>query len=125
MNNTEWLAQQGKVCSVFGSQVAEIVGTVYKGLYHIPETATHKRTEWDSEHWIEITVRDTLSTFDDSNLTQLVILCHDAAIRLEIKASSTNYLKLCFSPRQHHAKSSWIKHPTMEDAIKKIRSQND
>jgi hypothetical protein len=122
MNNTKWLLDRGLVVSGFGSQVAEIIGTVYKGIYHIDQTAQHKRTEWHSDSWIEITISNSLATYDGNQLTQLVVLCHDAAIRLEIRASCRGYLKLCFSPRDATSKSTFYRHPSLEQAIQYIRT---
>lgn len=121
MENTKWLLNRGITVSSFGSEVAEIIGVIYKGIYHIPTTVQHKRTEWHSESWIEITVPCGLSTYDGSELTNLIVLCHDAAIRLEIRAASKGYLRLCFSPRDANSQSIFSGHPSIENAVTSAR----
>lgn len=117
----DWLENSlGKTCSPFGRKVANILGAVWLGLYHINHGIL-ERTEWNQEY-IEINISENLSTYDGDYLTALVVLCHDAAIRLEINACNMRYVKLRFHPRTHdmtHYMSR--RHPTLEQAAAQIR----
>lgn len=80
------LGKPGAKVSLLGLKVAEILGVVVRGLYHVENEA--RATDWSGTHHIEIVARSGdlshLSTYDFTRLTELVVLCHDAAIRLEI-----------------------------------------
>lgn len=105
--------------SAFGAQVANILGDVYFGIYHLDYKAL-KKVDWKNTDWIEIVVFGGLSTFDYDQLTRLVVLCHDRAVRLEIKAASYRYLRLCFSPRTREG-NTYERHPILEEAAANIR----
>ena len=61
------------------------------------------------------------STFDFSQLTALIVLCHDRMIRAEISACNMQYFKLVLHKRQKREGHMFEKHPTIEDAIKTFR----
>ncbi len=86
-----WLQEQfdyipelrGKTLSPLACTVADILGTVYAGLYHIEGIA---RQDWFNSAGVFIQIPGELATFDASHLAGLVILCHDAAIRFAVSA---------------------------------------
>jgi hypothetical protein len=90
----DWIAANYKLngeplpLSPLGRKVAEIVGAVVRGIYHIEQYTAD--VDWSNERFIEIRTHNSflanISTYDCSALTELVVLCHDAAIRLEISA---------------------------------------
>jgi hypothetical protein len=120
-----WLENTGKTLSPLGEKVAAILGEVYAGIYHIDDEVRHKRVEWDNLFYIEVVVNHTFSTFDSANLTQLVILCHDNCVRLDIGAKAHKYVFLGFSARDGREGSMSQRHPTIEQAIKTIRGEKD
>jgi len=61
-----------------------------------------------------------LATFDFDLLTRLVVLCHDAALRLEVSAANPHNVRLSFWQRQRTGGMS-KRHPTMEEATHGIR----
>jgi hypothetical protein len=124
-SGADWLRSCGKELSPFGVEVADILGQVYQGIYHLYSEVLHKRCEWSHNHWIEVVMHDSansgLSTFDFNNLTALVILCHDRCVRLTIQAASHNYLRLLFHKRESRSGSTFSSHPTLEEAVHDIR----
>lgn len=117
--SAEWLTNQGRKLSPFGEQVADILGIVYRGIYHISSSVSDKTVAWNSDDWIEVKISGTVSTYDADELTKLVILCHDNCVRLEIRPAYQK-LCLCFSPRQRDGTFYQI-HPTIEQAIITVR----
>lgn len=125
--HAEWLEQSHKIkLSNFGVKVANIIGIVWQGIYHL-QTSNYinKRTDWNNEKYIELIVTNGLSTWDRNDLTELVVLCHDARIRLEIQPCSPRHLKLTFHQRVPIEEASDMPicrgHPTIEEQIKRIR----
>lgn len=123
---TEWLKSQpyAKGISPLGESVAELLGTIYRGLYHLPETSL-KKVDWKNKDLVSIVIRGGLSSFDDSDLTVLVVLAHDRMIRVTVEGAANNYLRILFSPRkqrwEHGITSSMTSMPTMETHLERIR----
>ena len=107
MDHVKWLESQlvyreKKVTiSPLGKKVAKILGFVWDGLHHCnPTMLFHKRTDWSSDHHIEVVIYGELATWDFNKLTKLVILCHDECIRMSIEGANINYMRLRFHPRE-------------------------
>lgn len=95
-SGAEWLersfnsisAIKGKTLSLLARKVADILGQVYKGLYHLSHI--HNQ-DWFDSHGVHVYINSDLSTFDGSELTNLVLLCHEHAIRLSINTGFEIY----------------------------------
>lgn len=121
-NGSDWISKACKVApSLFGASVADLVDTLYNGIYHA-DSRTLRHADWTSEVWIEFSVYESMATCDFNRLTQLVVLCHDRCIRCEITGAAPHYLRLAFSPRTREGKA-WQRHATMESAIAAIRKE--
>jgi hypothetical protein len=105
--------------SPFGCKVADILGAVYRGIYHL-EGRYLQRSEWHNDRFIGVRVRRQLATWDFNELTMLVVLCHDAAIRLSVDAASNGMLELTFHPRKREG-GMCTRHPTIEEAVEMAR----
>lgn len=118
---SEWIKAAFKVeCSPLGTAVADLLGDVFQGVYHLDEKSLRK-TNWSDKFCISVTLPYlTLSTFDSANLTWLVVLCHDRCLRMSIKAKTINYLELTFHQRNRDGGISQS-HPTIESHIERIR----
>jgi hypothetical protein len=117
--DVSWLKSNGKNLSDLGVTVAQIIGSVFLGIYHLEAEVLHKRVDWSSDNFICIVIGEPLSTFDSSKLTELVIHCHNQAIRLNISGRAVNYLALEFSPRTRDGSIS-KRHPSIESVIEEI-----
>jgi hypothetical protein len=101
---SEWvraaMQRRGRTLSPLGAKVADLLGDLYQGIYHIQREALHERVRWEDEHHIEIVVSDQfLATFDFDGLTRLVVLCHDRCLRCELHGRGRHYVRLMSATR--------------------------
>ena len=61
------------------------------------------------------------STYDFNLLTNAVIMAHDRMIRFEISPSGPGLLKFSLHKRKSREGRMHERHPTIEDAIKRLR----
>ena len=115
----DWLERQGVVLSELGRDVADLLGYLYRGLYHV--SGIVDRCKWDDNHHISLTCYDDLSTFDFDNLTTLVFLAHRMAIRVEIQSCNFRYLRILFHRRSRDG-SITARHPTIQVALEKFEA---
>lgn len=109
-----------KIPSNLGLKVADLLDDVFDGIYHLESNLN--KVNWDCEYYIKINLTmHSLSTYDFSILTDLVILCHDRCLRCELQAVAPKVIKLQFHQRQREG-SIFEKHPTIEEAINRVRS---
>jgi hypothetical protein len=111
----------GCPASLLGRTVAEALGYVYRGLYHLP-TGSLKRATWRDERCVSINVPGfDMASWDGARLTQLVVVSHDLGLRLEISPAGPRHLKLRFSQRTTREGSISCRLPTLEDHVLAIR----
>lgn len=114
--SAEWIRNMEWPIGEFGARVADLLGELYVGIYHIP-TQYLKKVDWENPHFIEIVVDDSqYSTFDFGYLTDLVLLCHRECIRGEVSAARQGLLRLRFHSRQRDGGMSQ-RHPTMREVL--------
>lgn len=102
--------------SALGERVADLLGDLFCGIYHLDHRAL-RRVDWGNDHHIIFSLGwQSLSTYDNDLLTQLVILCHDRTLRCSISGNAYKYLELMFHQRQRDG-GYFERHPTIEDAI--------
>lgn len=122
--SVDWLKRNilrdGGDISELGCEVANLIGDVWMGIYHL-ENSLLKKANWGSNHHIRLSVHGHLATHDGNLLTRLVVLCHDRMIRLEIAGATHGYLSLVFHQRASRTGSLWERMPTMEDHVDLIR----
>ena len=107
--------------SELGAIVADLLDTLFYGLYHIEREA--RRVKWSDTHCIEVTLRMDLATWDFAHLTRLVFLCHDYCLRGEMSAAAFNYIRLTFHQRLREGNISQ-RHPTLEQAVSSWRERH-
>jgi hypothetical protein len=115
------LAYRGCEISVFGRKVANLLGDVFAGIYHIESAVLSRKVDWGCTYRIKIALYGGVSTYDHDLLTRLVVLAHDRCIRLEINGAAHGYLHLIFTPRVGRDADLYNRHPTMEEAIRVVR----
>ena len=108
------------VLTPFQCRVFDILDMVGGGIYNAP-------INWDSLSWkgfghgIAVPwLRRGLSTFDYSELTRLVFLCHEARIRCEIRPHGPTGLLLMFHQRVP-AERMGDHHPNLDEAVATFR----
>jgi hypothetical protein len=119
----EWIHRDTKKpVSEFGKVVATILCRGFRtGIYNVSGVS---KADWSREDYVEIRIRHRdLSTFDFGHLTNLVIVCHDACVRLSINPVNMTHLALVFHPRKGRTGRMSERHPTIEDAIAELRGK--
>jgi hypothetical protein len=109
-----------KEMSEFGEEVADLLGDLFLGIYHIERDVW--RADWSTPGHISLTIRgNSWATWDGENLTRLVVLAHDRCIRVEMEAAAPRTMRLTFSPREREG-PIWKRHPTLEWAACRHRT---
>lgn len=99
-SGSEWLQHQMPTVALseLGVAVADILGEVFRGLYHLDNSSLyHDRTDWTNTRVIIVTTSRELATHDGPELTWLVLLCHAHGVRLAIRGASNRYVRLTFT----------------------------
>lgn len=108
----------------FQAKVMDICGMVGGGIYNAP-------INWDKVDWalsarpgcgrMFVPWRDgRMATFDFYPLTLLVLLCHEARIRCEIRAKASGHFELSFHERTHSGDMA-RRHPNIDEAVAAFR----
>jgi len=118
MSGAEWLQICGKELSPLGEKVAEILDTMFVGIYHISSEVL--KADFSDKQRIRICLRDgRFSTFDSDLLTHLVFLCHERNVRADIKGAAYGYLWLDFvevTTMGFFAE----RHPTLPESLERL-----
>lgn len=119
-SGADWLASALHVeLTPLARKVADILGIVWRGIYHIDQKDLGAGN-WTDPYFVTVRIYGDLSTYDFSRLTELVVLCHDGAIRLDISPRGMRHLELMFHQREREGSPSQ-RHPTLEQAAEAIR----
>ncbi|MBZ9752957.1 hypothetical protein K7W42_19140 [Deinococcus sp. HMF7604] len=127
---SEWLVsnlkyEKAPAPSPLGLRVADLLGELAHGIYHLPKGAKY-RTNWGHSRYIEVTLENgyvTLGTVDADYLTRLVFLAHDYGLRVEIRPCNFRHLVLGFSQREVRTGAYHERCPTAEDALAAHRAR--
>lgn len=124
-SGSDWLKYSLKIenMSPLGEAVGDLLGAIYRGIYHISSRALEK-VDWTDTYHIAIILGPDLSTVDRNNLTELVVLCHDRMIRCSIEGVGPRYMRLRFHQRKVRTGCISERYPTIEQAIKDIREHH-
>jgi len=120
----EWVKSALKVADIspLGVEVADLLGDVFDGIYHIEGRALG-RVDWSDSYCIVITLRakGSWATYDFDLLTRLVVLSHDRMIRVSIDPCNFTHFKLMFHKRLTREGCMFERMPTLEDHVAQIR----
>lgn len=106
--------------SSLGAKVADFLGDWQRGIYHL-SLRELLRADWKNTFYIEVGIYCSgMSTFDFDDLTRLVFLAHEMALRVQIVPSTHHHMRILFHEREHGEISSgaarW--HPTLDEAVR-------
>jgi hypothetical protein len=104
--------------SPLGLAVANIISDTFS-LEASPVRA-ERRAQWRQANYIEFRCRTALASFDANHLTGLLVRCHDACIRMEIRPLSVKEFRITFSRRERTGDLHG-RHPSIEQAIERVR----
>ncbi len=82
----------------------------YQGEHHFPSTLKPYGEGWSMSHF------GSLATYDSDELTRLVLLAHERAIRVQVEQGGPNRLRIAIWKREREG-SMYERHPTISDAI--------
>jgi hypothetical protein len=101
-----------------------VIEVAFYGVHHCTGWATRTK----NGHGLRVSSYGGLSTYDYDLLTRLVVAAHDECVRVEIVTSAPRYLTIYLHPRvrpgsAHDPDRPMMgdAHPTIEDAIARIR----
>jgi hypothetical protein len=99
----------------------QLLADIFLGFHHI-HGKLHK---WGSGIKLNCTCVSHFASFDFDGLTRAVIMAHDRCIRFEVCPSGPGMLGIVLHKR--HCRDGRIdeKHPTIEEAIKKLRDNGE
>lgn len=124
---SEWIKSQMHcnhpdfVMSELGSDVADLLGNLFLGIYHLDHKRLYK-TDWANKNYIEYSLGwKSLSTYDFDELTRLVFLGHEMSIRVSIEPCNFHFIKLVFHRRQKEG-DKYHRHPSLDEAVKSFRA---
>lgn len=106
--------------TLFQQQAMDILGIVGGGIYNSP--INWETVDWDFGRGICVVWHGGLATYDFNKLTLLVLLCHEARIRCEIRPSSHSTLRIAMWPRQQLGNMTQ-RHPNIDEAVQSFREQ--
>jgi hypothetical protein len=107
---------RGRTMSPLGVRVADLLGYLFYGIYHLDGGALSK-VEWDNERYMSINLRcGDMATFDNDDLTRLVFLAHQFCLRCSVEAATIGMLRLRFHPRKREG-GTGTRHPTLAQAV--------
>jgi hypothetical protein len=93
----DWLARQNRELEIskLGRDVADILGQVYYGLYHLNNTTlfNEKRTDWANDSTIIVVVPGRLQM---TGIDTLITRCTERRVYVEIEGAAHNYMRLRF-----------------------------
>lgn len=116
-----WLHSRGKPTSLLGEKASTVIGELYRGIYHIERPVLN--ADWSNRHEVSICVPDNqFSTYDDSLLTDIVLLAHKHNVRVTVRAAAHGYLRLIFV---NVTKNGFFRdgHPTTDELIEKLQTR--
>ncbi len=99
----------------------ELLSDLFGGLHHVYGKITGPRP--DTININAENCRNHFATFDYSWLTVATVLAHDRMIRFGIAPSSGGKLCLTFQKRSTREGDASSMHPSLEDAIAKVRER--
>lgn len=108
--------------SPLGIAVADLLGDVWLGIYHMNTTSLSK-VDWANPYCVEVTLprSGSLCTVDGNKLTILVVLAHDRMIRVGLEGVGPGYIRAQFHQRSSRDGRLMERYPTLEDHADLIR----
>lgn len=108
----------------FEHECCDLLDAVFAGIHNAP--INFDRAEFTAHHVLVRARWKSLATWDFNELTRLVVLAHDAMIRVEISAAAPKVLSIFMHPRLTRDKADGIarRMPTIEEAITVVRERS-
>jgi len=95
----------------------ETLAQIVRGFHHIGNKVK------PCGNGIETSIYGGWASFDFDQLTRAVVIAHDNMVRIEIGSSGPGLFRLMLHKRKGRDGDINERHPTIEDAIEKVRTQ--
>lgn len=123
----DWVAENIKYgrhpdmqMSDLGRAVADFLGELYHGIYHLSNKAID-RVDWSDKRCIIISIGwNSWSTVDFDVLTRLVFLAHHTSLRVDLTPSTHQYMRVMFHHRGRSG-DAYTRHPTLDEAVERFK----
>lgn len=86
----------------------------YRGEHHFPAKMKPYGEGWSMSHF------GSMATYDDNDLTRLVLLAHAKCIRVQIEQGGPNRLKIEIWKRERDG-PMYARHPTIEQVLAEVK----
>lgn len=101
-------------------EAEDFFAVIYRGKHHIPS-----KIRDDGNGMFSVSHYGSLATFDFDELTRLVFLAHERAIRAWVRASQPRCVRIAIAKRLREGDDMTNHHPTVETALAKFRTDDD
>lgn len=95
-SGANWLKSYVPQMSEFGAKVADILGWVFQGIYHIDDEVLRDRSVFEHRKKVSVTIYQEFATYDSPRLTMLFLACCQQRCTVEIGGSRPGYTRLTF-----------------------------
>lgn len=122
-SGADWLENNtgtGHTLSPIGRKVADILGFVFRGIYHM-DWRDLNASDWGNPLFAYVRLSRGLATFDFQHLSEMLVLCFDHMVRLEIRPRSNQTLELLFHQRESREGGVIRRLPELFDLVQEIR----
>lgn len=113
-----WFASPEKL-NDFQRRAFDILGIIGNGIYNCP-------ISWDTVVWhprfVIVAWRNSLATWDFSELSRLVFFCHEARIRASIAPNGPRHMELALHERVAMGGMA-VRHPNLDEAVAAFRAE--
>lgn len=111
------LSHLGTEASSLGLNAAEIICILFRGWQHVDPKCI-RRANWKDHNKITFPLprAQGMATFDTDHLTQLVVMAHDACVKVTLKPFGPHRMAIEFTPRVREG-GTLYRHPTIEEAV--------
>lgn len=122
-----WRERRGKPLpgaapiSDFGRRVADTLGDVFAGIYHLDRGAL-SRVDWSDADNIQVILYGELATWDFTHLTRLVLFAHNRHVRVAVSGASNRHLRVTFSRRDRDG-DTYHRHPTIDEQVRRLAAE--
>lgn len=99
-------------------RLAWVLVRAYRGAHHVPGRPKI------GHRWIEVVDHGQPATTDGNLLTRLVVLAHDAGVRVEVSGAARCYLRIMLHPRARTT-GNMTNHPRLEEHAIAIRNSGE
>lgn len=113
---------QGKPLSSVATKALTIISYLEGGLHHV-SWKQRENFQYFDEHSFIYKRFGNMATYDSSELTTLVVLCHELAVRVEISSQGFRYTRMLFTERVRDSPKMYERHPSIDEVIKNWRNK--